>query len=221
MDGGLKQKAESHVLAVQQIIEAVSGNIADLTKRSIKKKYAYPIRAANKNGTTDRQIISVRTLKNKLHSLEYFCDHCDLNCKTSLSSDVLANLAQLKSFLPNWRSSMRNMCKIETVRKRLIDETVALTMEQMMSYLASDYANYANNLLGRFAKDVRDQRVASQQDFIHGRDHMLVLMTIANACRAGVLINFSLTDYHWGLTMLGLLLKTQNCCNTWSSDSVW
>ena len=78
-----------------------------------------------------------------------------------------------------------------------LDETAALTMEQIMSYLTSDYANYANNLLGSFAEDLNDQHVVSQQEFILGMEHTLVFISIANACRAGIQINFSLTDYHW------------------------
>ena len=85
IDGSLKQKPELYVLAVQQIIEAVGGSVADLSKDAVEKRYVNPVVKANRNGKNDQKGISVRTLKNKLHSLEYFL--CSLrvellNCST-------------------------------------------------------------------------------------------------------------------------------------------
>jgi hypothetical protein len=59
MDGGSKVKPEMYVLAAKQVLEAVGGNLACLTKEAVRTKYVEPLKV--KIASTQAKI-SIKTI---------------------------------------------------------------------------------------------------------------------------------------------------------------
>jgi len=187
IDGGGKASPQIYSLAAKQVMTAVGQDMMRLNKENVRKFYVEPLI------NSDNKTASVKTVRNKLRSLEYFCNFL-LETNSGQSSDVSAqikeNLLLLKKCLPNWRKSLHPKCTVEDVRRRVLDGTDNVIPEDITRYLQSTYATQASLLLSLNSVDV-----ISMRDFVKARNHLLVMLSIGNAHRTGVLSNFTLDDY--------------------------
>jgi len=197
IDGGARARPEMYSLAVRQVLAAVGNSVENLTKENVRKKYVEP--ASNAGN------VSIKTLRNKLRALEYFSTYvldilnCTDNTDTITSASIVDNLTKLRTVLPLWRKSVRSKCTVEDIRRRIQDGTEQLLPSDINKYLTSEYATYAKHLLHNVA--CLQGWTPTMCDFTRARNHMLVLLSVGNAHRSGVLINFSLTDYQSGTEM--------------------
>jgi len=198
IDGGSRSRPEIYSLAVKQILAAVGNSISDLTKDNVRVRYIEPKLSMSTNSSSE---ISIKTMRNKLLSLEYFCAFVLGVLKDADASDaiVVENLTKLHSCLPSWRKSVRGKCTAEDIRRRVQDGTDQLLPSDINNYMTSDYASYASHLL-QSTQSV-EHWTPTLYDFTRARNHLLVLLSVGNAHRTGVLINFSMTDYQSGLQM--------------------
>jgi len=198
IDGGSRSRPEMYSLAVKQILAAVGNSMSDLTKDNVRLRYIEPKLSMSTNSSSQ---LSIKTMRNKLLSLEYFSAFVLEVLKDADASDaiVVENLRKLHSCLPSWRKSLRGRCTAEDVRRRVQDGTEQLLPSDINNYLTSEYASYASHLL--HSKQSVEHWTPTLYDFTRARNHLLVLLCVGNAHRTGVLINFSLSDYHSGLEM--------------------
>lgn len=70
--------------------------------------------------------------------------------------------------------------------------------KDITNYLTSDYAKSARDLLLHAAS----MSNYNSYDFARARNHLLVLLSISNAHRTGVLTNFTIKDYNTGLAYI-------------------
>lgn len=145
-DGGVKATPAAYCLGVRQIMESVGGeslDIACLSKDSVNRLYIEPL--LRSNGPR----ISVKTLRNKLKFLEYFCAFVLVtnNIRKTLSKQCLDNIEALKISLPSWRQSLKNKCTAEEVARRVKDCRDSLSKGDIAKYYASSYATLARQML--------------------------------------------------------------------------
>jgi len=192
MDGGAKATPEIYSLGVKQILNATGNSIQNLTKENVLSVYVQPLLSEEKE-----KRISVKTVRNKLASLEKFCDFMICHLQNSGDNPVLIevvhNMTVLKQCLPKWRTAMRKKCKIEDVVRRLQDCAEQLSQSDIVKYLNSNYAQRAVRLLS--VKLDYSSWTPSMTDFNYVRNHMIAILELTNAHRSGVLMNFSLDDY--------------------------
>jgi hypothetical protein len=84
---------------------------------------------------------SIKTVRNKLKNLEYFCNFvCEMlsNQNSDETAGIIKNLEILKKSLPNWRKSLRSKCTIEEVHRRSLDGTDNVAPTDISRYLRSD-----------------------------------------------------------------------------------
>lgn len=196
IDGGAKASPNMYALGVQQIMQAIGGDLSLITKDSVRILYLEPLlsKSAFKSG------MSVKTVKNKLKFFEYFCKFLITTyseMEINGSKDWLKEINALLSVLPAWRQSLRNKCSLEEVQRRVLDNRERITPTDLSAYKVSEFAVYANSLLMNADKSVADK--VSNYDFTRGRNHVIALLCISNAQRTGVLSNFSITDYREGI----------------------
>jgi len=58
--------------------------------------------------------------------------------------------------------------------------------------MKSDYAVYAVKLLNKAVE--LDSWTPTTKDFVHARNHMLVILAVGNAHQTGVVVNFLLSN---------------------------
>lgn len=195
MDGGCKAKPDMYVLGARQVLEAVGGNLACLTKEAVMIKYVEPLKT--KIGSAHAKL-SIKTVRNKLKFLEYFCEFLmSDDCRNSVEKEWCGELARLVKALPGWRAALRGQCSMEEVRRRVLDGQEALTKVDIDNYRKSEYAAIAGKLM--LSMLMNPNSVPSVSDFHRCRNHLLALFSVSNAHRTGVLCNFSVSDYEQGL----------------------
>ena len=91
VDGGLKARPEMYGIAVKQIINAVGNTMENLTKENVASQYVEKM----------MNVVSHKTLRNKLRSLEYFCAYIIDVLFTYPNSDVSNNIIQNLTTLKN------------------------------------------------------------------------------------------------------------------------
>jgi hypothetical protein len=191
IDGGAKARPESYSLAARQILNAVGNDITQLTKQNLYSMYVNPLLMTESR-------LSVKTVRNKLKQLEYFCKYL-IECELPKMKDSTLSAAQVTTILtalPAWRQSLKTECIAEEVARRVQDVTEQIFPTDIRNYLASEYAQSAEDLLLRTSTNqVCDYNT---YDFGRCRNHLLVLLSVANAHRTGVLMNFTVTDYNNG-----------------------
>ena len=192
IDGGSKIRPETYSLAVKQIVRCIGG-LTCLTKENVKIKYLEPC-LKNDSGTA----MTIKTVRGKLLALEYFCKFLRkeiLPLSSDTSGDLCANVSELEGVLPGWRQSLRTKCNIEEVKRRVQDSAECVSPQDIQTYLCSEYANQAERMLlsGSISESL------SIYDFVRCRNHLLVLLSVGNAHRTGVLTNFSIADYEGGM----------------------
>jgi hypothetical protein len=175
----------------------MSGSVSTLTKSIVSSRYVEPLLA---QGCSKQ--LSVKTVRNKLRCLEYFCkftiDLLGGRDDEPVIVSLCHELMKLQKCLPSWRQALRSKCSLEDVKRRVLDGAERVDPTDISNYHQSDYATYAIRLL-RAAIECGFQWTPSMYDFTRARNHMLVILSVSNAHRSGVLINFSLKDYENGL----------------------
>lgn len=190
IDGGAKVRPEAYSLAAKQILNAVGNNIALLTKDKVYSLYVNPM-------LTQQSELRVKTIRTKLKHLEYFCKYL-IEEKAHLLGAESAEMTRIISALPAWRQSLKRKCLAEDVARRVQDVAERIYPKDIATYLLSDYAKSANHLL----ISAGSASGYSSYDFIRARNHLLVLLSVSNAHRTGVLTNFTINDYKTGLDQL-------------------
>jgi len=203
LDGGEKKKPKSYELAARQVLKAVGGNISSLTKDNVLNTYV----ATN---TGSKSLISVKTTQNKLKGLEYFCKFLMSPSRKRLldniGSECHANLMRLQNALPGWRSSLSKRALVDDVKRQVKDYREKITAEECNDYLQCEFGKYAHTLLLNAQIQPSAKMVCtSHSDFVNSRNHLLILIILSNATRAGVLTNFTLIDYEAGLKKVSLI----------------
>jgi len=189
VNGGAKARPEAYSLASKQILNAVGNDIARLTKDNIYAMYVNPM-------LTHQSEVSVKTIRSKLKHLEYFCKYL-IEEKSQMLEDTGSNTADITrviNALPAWRQSLKKKCLAEEVQRRVLDVAEQIYPKDIQNYLASNYATSARDLLSSASSSKYNS-----YDFARARNHLLVLLSVSNAHRTGVLTNFTINDYHAGL----------------------
>lgn len=191
IDGGSKVRPETYSLAAKQIVRSVGGQLTCLTKENVKNKYVEPCLR-----NESRTAMSIKTVRGKLLALEYFCKFVRQEILLSsdsgeCSGDLCSNLSELEAVLPAWRQSLRTKCNIEEVKRRVQDDAECISPQDIQSYLCSEYARQAEHML----LSARVSESLSIYDFTRCRNHLLVLLSVGNAHRTGVLTHFTIADY--------------------------
>jgi hypothetical protein len=183
IDGGSKESPGTYSLAVRQILEAVGNDLLRLNKENVRVLYVEP-RLLPKAKSS--QSLSIITLRNKLNCLLYFCQYLlkDVLPTVDADKDLCQALTKLCDCLPGWKLSMRTKCTLEDVQRRVQDGIDLVSPEDITRYLSSEYAKCAEKCL--------DSSLAtfSIYDFLRARNHLLVILSVVNAQRTGVLTNF-------------------------------
>jgi len=192
MDSGIKARPEMYVLGARQIMKAVGNDILFMTKQNVQTMYVTPL---IKQG--QEQTIQVKTVRNKLLHLEHFTNFVlfYLN-KPSVKHDksideVISNMNALQKALPSWRKALRKRCNLEDIHRSIKNGNERLQPDDIHRYLRSEYAMHAIKLLNLNLA----YWTPSMYDFTKVRNHMMAILSIGNAQRSGVLINFSLNTY--------------------------
>ena len=108
----------------------------DLTEDGVNNLYVRS--QLNKSSSS---LISIKTLRNKLKSLEHFCPFVSKsNVRLNFSEEVLYNIKSLAEVLPCWKQSLYKKCTVEEVQRRVMDVENSLSFENIQTYLTSDYA---------------------------------------------------------------------------------
>lgn len=191
-DGGGKAKPSSYVHKARHVINTI-GDIKKLTRDSVKTMFFMPQLRAAESGTGN----SFRTVRGKLKALQYFMEFLKDQSKhiSGVDGQMLQNVDELINALPNWRSSMKNKCTLELVKKRVIDSQEELTSSDLITYKTCEYAILANQCLLSF----ESAQPVTPYDFNRARNHLLTILSTSTAHRAGVLANFKVLDYSEGL----------------------
>ena len=201
IDGGLKARPESYVLGVKQIITAAAGlsggsvDLSCLTRANVKVLYIQPF--LSENVQSNRTGLSVKTVRNKLKSLEYFSKYLigENDVASLITSCNRDELQKLIESLPSWRQSLRRKCSMEEVQRRVQDTRESISANDIARYRSSTYAKQATCLL----MNTSNTFVPTQYDFTKSRNHMITLISISNAHRTGVLCNLTVADYQNGI----------------------
>jgi len=112
--------------------------------------------------------------------------NCTDNTDTITSASIVDNLTKLRTVLPVWSKSVRTKCTVEDIRHRIQDGTEQLLTYDINRYLTSEYTTYAKHLLNNV--ECFHGWTPTMYDITRARNHMLVLLSVGNAHRCGVLI---------------------------------
>ena len=196
VDAGRKARPEMYVLGARQVMEAVGMDFTCLTRSNVRKKFYEPLEA--KIRTKEGCKFSIKTLRNKLRFLEYFCNYLlsDI-CAGWVIETWVGEIRKLKGDLPGWRQSLRGPCTSEEIHRRVLDGQQPVTLHDIHKYRQSQYAIVSTQILQNRRQEVAS--APSVADFLRCRNHLLVLLSISNAHRSGVLSNFTISDYEQGL----------------------
>lgn len=121
---------------------------------------------------SEKVSFSVKTVKNKLRLLEYFCNYIIETLQTvdanTVTDGVSENLGKLRKCQPFWHKSMRKRCTVEDVLRCFYDTNDRVDPSDIQHYLSSDYASGAVQL-----RTETGTTFPSMYDFCRARNHML------------------------------------------------
>jgi hypothetical protein len=193
MDGGRMRGSDGYVLSVKQILSKLGSDISNLTKDTVRSLYFEPLLKTSGESGKRGKVLSCKTLRNKLCALKHFCKFLSRD-DCMVSSNVKINVKKILESLPGWSYSMRDLCSAQDALKSLNDLDCKITPSDCSKYLSSNYAQNAADLLQK-----SNNIPLCDVDFWKCRNHVILVLCLANAHRSGVLCNFTLTDYDRGL----------------------
>jgi hypothetical protein len=196
IEAGRKARPEMYVLGARHVMESVGMEFARLTKLCVRKHFYEPLQ--DKIKSKEGFKFSVKTVRNKLKFLEYFCSYLLSDCCTEWVLESWASeIRKLREALPGWRQSLRGPCTAEELNRRVLDGQEPVTRDDIAKYRESQYSIVATQILHDRCMQLGS--TSAPAEFIQCRNHLLVLLSITNAHRSGVMCNFTTTDYDQGL----------------------
>jgi len=156
--------------------------------------------------------LSVKTVRNKLRSVEYFCTYVIEFLSSAGNGDgsakLIENVTTLQKSLPLWRKSLSGKCTLEDVKRWVQDGTEQILPQDITGYLYSEYAQYAEFHLDGLLKLSTNIRVPlgsvnslgwkpSTRDFTRARNHLNAAARLIFSARRSNHITPLLHNLHW------------------------
>src|SRR6218665_43606 len=195
-----KARPEMYVLGACQVMEAVGMDLACLTRLCVRKRFLEHVQDNSK--TTEMKKISIKTLRNKLKFLLYFSKYLlSDNCRGWVTDTWRVEIEKLREDIPWGRQSLRRPCTAEELQRCVLDGQEAVTPADIKKYRESEYSLVATKILQERCE--MPNATPSVSDFLRCRNHMIVVISTANAHGSGVLCNLTTADYENGLRSQG------------------
>ena len=140
----------------------------------------------------------MKTVRNKLRSVEYFCTYVIEFLSSAGNGDgsakLIENVTTLQKSLPLWRKSLRGKCTLEDVKRWVQDGTEQILPQDITGYLYSEYAQYAVRILGSVNSLGWKP---STRDFTRARNHLNAAARLIFSARRSNHITPLLHNLHW------------------------
>ena len=182
VNGGMRKHPESYGLAVKGILEAVGG-LRNLTATNVGAKFV-AVQIEQKATV----VFAGRTVKFKLLALKHFCNFI-IFYGTDAPKFLVGHARKIIAMCSTWNASLASRCLEQREARRQSDYDNQLTVEQIRLYRLSDYALRATAILSD-----PNYKMAGASEFAMPRNHLMCLFNIANANRAGVLTNMTISQ---------------------------
>lgn len=127
------------------------------------------------------------TVKNHLLSFQKFVKWGTMKQKQWISNDCADSV---NDHIKMWNTSLHKMISTRAHEKKELHRRAIVTVEQVQAYLNGDRAQKAQEIL----ENSDSSESISQQDHTISRNHLIMLLVLANASRAGPVINLTIEE---------------------------
>lgn len=127
------------------------------------------------------------TVKNYLLSFQKFAKWAIMKQKPWISKD---SADSVNEHIQIWNTSLHKLISTRSHEKKDIHRRAIVTVEQIQAYLNSDRAEQAQEVLD----NSENAETLTLEDHTNARNHLIMLLVLANATRAGPVINLKIQD---------------------------